>query len=51
MARAVFQICHYSVEPTTNNTKFRRSQERSVQIEAQDPREYNVSISCLDPKS
>lgn len=32
MARAVFQICDYSVGPTTNNTKIRRSQERSVKM-------------------
>ena len=43
MARAVFQICHYSVEPTTNNTKIRRSQERSVQMTD----EASSLTSCL----
>lgn len=43
MARAVFQICHYSVEPTTNNTKIRRSHERSVQMTD----EASSLTSCL----
>ena len=43
MARAVFQICHYSVEPTTNNTKIRRSQERSIQMTD----EASSLTSCL----
>jgi hypothetical protein len=31
MARAVFQIRHYTVEPNSNQTKIKISQERSVQ--------------------
>jgi hypothetical protein len=33
MARAVFQIRHYTVEPNSNQTKIKRSQERSVQMD------------------
>ena len=33
MARAMFQICHYTVEPYSNQTKIKRSQERSVQLD------------------
>ena len=33
MARAVFQILHYTVEPNSNHTKIKRSQERSVQLD------------------
>ena len=43
MALSVFQICHYSVEPTTNKTKIRRSEERSVQMTD----EASSLTSCL----
>jgi hypothetical protein len=33
MARTVFQIRHYTVEPNSNQTKMKSSQERSVQLD------------------
>lgn len=33
MTRAVFQIRHYTVEPNSNQTKIKRSQERSVHLD------------------
>jgi hypothetical protein len=33
MARAVFQIRHYTVEPNSNQKKIKISQERSVQLD------------------
>ena len=33
MTRAAFQIRHYTVEPNPNQTKIKRSQERSVQLD------------------
>ena len=33
MTRAVFQIRHYTVEPNSNQTKIKISQERSVQLD------------------